>query len=413
VKAFRFVVLTSAMVVAGGPGRLFAQEIQDPDAARFRLGPLRFTPSIALTSLGVDTNVFNDVDNPRQDSTAAVSPAVDLIMRVGPSRLTGRVNGQYLYFDKYSNQRAWNTTYDARWELPMARLTPYFEGQYADTKSRPGYEIDSRLRLRTQDAAIGTELRVSARATLVMSGRRSRVDFADDQLVGDTDVSQALNSESNTEQLKLRYRLTSLTTFVVDAQAIQDRFSFEPVRNANSIKVQPGFELRPAALISGRVFVGMRRFSPLNAAVPGYTGPTASVSAKLTARATQFGALVTRDVVYSYQETRPYYLLTDAGVTITQRLSYTWDVVGRGSQQLLQYRSFLPAPGVAVDNGAVSLLPLHEKIQSVGLGVGYRFGKSLRLGLDAIYIQRRSSDPTIRDYKGMRAGLSASYGLSQ
>jgi hypothetical protein len=54
--------------------------------------------------------------------------------------------------------------------------------------------------------------------------------------------------------MQLRYRLTTLTTFVINAEAIQDRFDGDALRDTNSISVMPGFEMKPSALVSGRVW---------------------------------------------------------------------------------------------------------------------------------------------------------------
>ena len=125
------------------------------EAARFRFGALRFTPSIALSNLGVDNNVFNEADNPKQDTTAAVGPAVNLWLNMGKSRLSGTLSGQYLYYKEYENQRAWNTVNDGQWELPLSRIKPYVNGAWSDVKDRPGYEIDARVRLKEQRAGVG------------------------------------------------------------------------------------------------------------------------------------------------------------------------------------------------------------------------------------------------------------------
>src|SRR6187397_2990320 len=109
VCALVFVFLCSVVSVAR------AQDDADPaEAARFHFGALRFTPSMAVSNLGVDNNVFNEADNPKQDTTAAVGPAVSLWLRMGKSRLSGRLSGQYLYFNTYDSQRAWNTDHSGR-----------------------------------------------------------------------------------------------------------------------------------------------------------------------------------------------------------------------------------------------------------------------------------------------------------
>ena len=288
-RAFARVWLTVCLLLTGA-ARASAQEAADPaDSARFRFGPLRFTPGISLTNLGLDTNVFNEVDNPKEDRTAALGPAVNFWLSLGPSRFSGNAAGQYLYFDKYANQRAWNTSNEAKWELPLARMTPFIGGFYQNTKNRPGFEIDSRVRMTSQSVNLGTTVKLSGRSTLKLSGTRSHVAFDDQASFLGSDLSGALDQASNAEELQFRYRLTSLTTFLVTAEGFQDRFEFDALRNANSIRVMPGFEMKPSALISGKANVGYRRFDPLAPTVPKYQGFVAAVDVKYVIRATQIG----------------------------------------------------------------------------------------------------------------------------
>ena len=51
-----------------------------------------------------------------------------------------------------------------------------------------------------------------------------------------------------------------------------------------------------------------------------------------------------RDVAFSYQPTQPYYTLTDVGVTVTQRVTYSWDILGRVGWQALAYQT-ITSPG--------------------------------------------------------------------
>jgi hypothetical protein len=111
---------------------------------------------------------------------------------------------------------------------------------------------------------------------------------------------------------------------------------------------------------------------------------------------------VGRDVAFSYEDVNPYYKLTDVALTLTQRLTRSWDVVGRGGRQSLQYQQLQSSPG----NGRTDQGRLY------GGGAGYRFGETLRLGLDVNYLVRRSPD-LARQYNGVRVGASVSYGIPQ
>jgi len=381
------------------------QEQADPsEAARFRFGPLRFTPSIAFTNLGVDTNVFNDPDHPVQDTVGTAGPASDYWMRVGPSLITGKTSLQYMYFEKYATQRAWNSDNRLRWELPFTRLIPFVEGSYANQKNRTSYEIDSRARQITQDVGIGTDLFVSSKTRIRMLGSRARFKYDDNETYLGVNLGQELDRWTNTERLQLFYKLTSQTTFAVKSEAAQDRFA-DRLRNTNSIAVVPGFEMKPTALVSGSVFVGFRNFTPLEPEIPSYRGPVASVDARYIAGATRLGLTVKRDLAFSYQATQPYYTLTDVGIDVLQRITYTWDVMARTSRQMLDY-TVRQVPGSA-------LPPQVDRIVQFGGGIGYRLGQTFRLGINADYFQRRSTNALLRDFEGFRAGASITYGLQQ
>ena len=412
VTSFLCRCLAILLLVAAAAAPALAQGSTDPserdpsEAARFRLGPLRFTPSISITDVGVDNNVFNDPQDPKQDTIGALGPGTDFWMHAGRSLFSGNASVQYLYFDKFKNQRAWNSSHKLRWELPLSRFTPFIQGTYANTKNRTGYEIDSRLRQTEQNVELGTEVALSGQMRLVLSGARSRTAFDDQESVLAAELATALNRRSNAEKIQLRYKLTTLTTFVVNAEAVQDRFEGDALRDANSIAVQPGFEMKPSALVSGRVLVGVRVFEPLRTIIPAYRGPVASVDATYIVRATRLAVKVARDVNYSYQADQPYYALTDLGLVVTQRITYSWDVVVRGGYQVLDYTAIRTAVQASAD-------PQVDTIRQYGGGIGYRLGHTFRLGVDSIYFRRRSSNVALREFEGLRVGASVSYGLPQ
>src|SRR5258708_7331195 len=135
-SAARVLALVSIFLAAGTAAS--AQEQADPGkSARFQWGPLRFTPGIAITDVGVDSNVFNDPNHQLSDTTAAIGPAINLWTNLGPFNVTEKSSGQYLYFKEFHNQRAWNTANNLRIELPRSRMTPFAVGSYCTARQRP------------------------------------------------------------------------------------------------------------------------------------------------------------------------------------------------------------------------------------------------------------------------------------
>lgn len=399
----RALALVCAFSASAGPA--LAQEPEDPyETARFRFGPVRFTPALEITSVGHDSNVFNEAENPKGDTTAAFGPLVQIWMRPGGTRFTARVGGQYLYFREFANERAWNTHNEAKWELPLARLTPFIEGKYVNTQERQGYEIDSRARRRDDAVGFGTGLRVSGKTEFVVSFRRSNVAYDEEETFLGAALAEALNRREDLTRVQFRYGLTPLTTFVVDTDIVRDRFELTTLRDTNSVRILPGFELKPFALISGRVFVGYRQFRPLSSAIPEYQGLAAAVMATYVRGSTKFDLKIDRDVFYSYEVQRPYYALFDTGLTVTQRVTHSWEVVGRGGRQLLSYRQLA---SLGDEDGGV------DRGYTYGGGIGYLAGETFRLGVDVNYSTRRTELEGRRDYEGLRLFGSIKYGIRQ
>jgi hypothetical protein len=70
-------------------------------------GFIRFTPSLDLTNLGVDTNVFNELDDPKDDFTVTFGPKAEFWSRLGLAGASyGRRGVDYQYFQEYDSQRS-------------------------------------------------------------------------------------------------------------------------------------------------------------------------------------------------------------------------------------------------------------------------------------------------------------------
>ncbi len=148
----------------------------DPGAARARVqfGPLGLTPSVALTNLGIDTNVFNDVDDPKGDFTFTVSPQVDASLRVRRARLQVMARSNLVYFHQYSSERSADTAIDSRLEFRGTRITPWVGASLSSGRQRFGYEIDLRFRRVARDVGAGVEARLTGRTRVLASAHRTQ-----------------------------------------------------------------------------------------------------------------------------------------------------------------------------------------------------------------------------------------------
>lgn len=393
---------TLGVLLIGRADSVSAQTLDDPiERARLQLGPLGLTPSIALTSFGVDSNVFNEFEDPKSDFRFTVSPQLDAWLRAGRARLFVAARSDLWYFNHYSSERSADTAVNTRFEVRGARVTPWVTGSFMSGRQRLGYEIDLRYRGVTRQFGGGVDVRAGGRTLLGVSIGRVNYDHEPADFLG-SNLREVLDRRMDSVGLQVRYALTPLTTFVVSGERARDRFEFMPERNANSSRIDAGFDLSPFALIGGRGRIGYRRLTGTTGALPAYSGVVASVAVSSTVRSrTHVEVATQRDVTYSWELLYPYYVLTGGAVTVTPQLTPRWDVRGRVGIYHLAYRATAGVPGLQQDRV--------DRFQMFGAGVGYRLSRDVRVGID-VDRERRTSPVRRRAYEGFRTGISVTYG---
>jgi hypothetical protein len=390
--------LICALFVCVLPRPARAQQQEDPvQTARMRLGPFGVTPAVSLVNLGVDSNVFNSVDNPQRDFTVTVTPEVKTWLRAGPSRLAMEGHLDMVYFQTFASERSLDPRVAGKWEVPLNHVAPWISGAYSQSRERVGYEIDLRSELRQTDSAAGLDLNVAPKTVVGLSVRRTEFRYAADAFFDGSSLQQVLDRTSESAGVAVRFHWTALTTAVVEGDALRDRFEFAALRNTSGIRVQTGFDLDRHALISGSGRIGVRTFNGVGGGVPSFQGVVGNVSAASTvfgrARLEVTGA---RDVLYSYELGDPYYIQTGVLLTGTPQLTDKWDVQGRTGVQRLAYQGIAPALGRV------------DTYTKFGAGVGYHLARGVRIGFNLDH-ERRASPLQSRDYVGYRVGTSVTY----
>lgn len=373
-----------------------------PPVNGIRLGPVYLEPAFTLKDFGVDSNVFNEEVDPQQDWTATVNPRVDATLIAGRARFTVANTTDFVYFQTFRTEQHVNSRTRGRVELFLNRFRPWIEGEFVDTSERRGSDIDARARRTLPALRAGAEVVVGSRLTLALGFQRQEVNWQPGETFRGVELRQQLDKTAETATVAVRLELTPFTTFVLRAEQHEDRFSFSPERDSDSYRVLPGFEFAPDALLGGQVFVGYRAFRPLSPLIPAYRGVVFAVDVSTTVLGrTKIKLELDRDVDYSFELTEPYYVSTSGVVEVTQQLFGPMELVFRGGRERLAYRSiegFGPARRL-------------DTVNLVGGGIGYRLGQTVRLGLDAEVIDRRSTTKTYRRYDRTRIYARVTYGL--
>jgi hypothetical protein len=376
----------------------------DPATVRVRLGPLWLNPTIELANLGVDTNVFNEPqqDNPKQDFTLTVVPKTQLWVRIGPSWVSGEIDEEVVWYQKYASERSANSAFAIGWKIPLNRLLFDVGAKYLNTRDRPGFEIDERAQRFETSFRGKVEVRALSKTFFGVNATREKVEYDSHEMFQGSNLQEELGRVATTAAVTVRQQLTPLTSVTFEGSDEQDRFELSPLRNSDSRAISAGVAFEPLALIKGRARVGYRDFKPLQSGVPRFEGLTASVDLSyVLLNMTKFSVQVLRDVQYSYEVIEPYYLQTGVSGSITQQVFGPVDVVGRAGIQHLGYRD-------QVD--AIDLGSRVDKVHAYGGGVGYHVGRDLRIGGNIDYVERTSPIP-IRQYHGLVFGTSVTYGF--
>ena len=399
----RFSLFVLMFVLVAGPAQ--AQQVptasEDPVAtAQFRFGALAFDPRFALTSLGIDTNVFNTATAPQSDFTFGVKPGTDMFLRTARGLLTVSGNLEYVYFHEFETERSVNSDVLGRYEFRFNRFRPYGSASWLDTKQRPGFEIDARARHYEADYHAGGDLRVGSKGTVRVDFRHLDYSFAGDEVYNGRPLNEELNRTLRALEFSWRHRMTALTTWTTRVSRETERFEFDNFRNADSFRLSSGFELGRFALIRGSAFVGFRSLKPADGGIiPEFTGVTADVDVSYTAPTqTRLGAAIDRDVQYSYEQRTPYYVLTGWTTTLTQRITGRWDFQVTGGRDRLAYHALIAAVDARTDF-----------IGRFGGGIGYTLGEQTRISFDVNSYYRSSVRPEL-EYGSVRAGVSVNYG---
>jgi putative beta-barrel porin BBP2 len=376
------------------------QNTPSESASRFTFGPLGVTPSVTFANVGIDTNVFNEAVDPKRDFTATVTPKVDARLRARTLRLTGSASVDSVYFQKYTSERSTNTRTSAQVELLGSRMRPFASVQWLDVKERPGVEINSRVGRRELGYAAGVDVRIAARTVLVFSGARRETAFGAGETFDTVPLADALDRTTTTTMGGVRLELTPLTSFVTNVQYERDRFRVNADRDSNTLRVMPGFEFSPDALLSGKAFVGYRRFDSIAPDQPDVSGVVSDVTLSYTLPGwTQLEGHVLRDIAYSFQVLQPIYFSLATDLRVTERLFGPVDGLLIAGRTQLAYRT-----AAGVDAGG------RDRLNRYGGGIRFRIGTA-RLSLMAETVKRRSNLAFDVPYTGNRYYSSLTYGF--
>lgn len=371
---------------------------QDPlPPGTVTIGPLRITPTMTISDMGVDNNVFNEPVDPKSDFTFTISPRADVQFRMRRLLLKYTTATDYVYYRKYREERGTNTSSNARLEVDLGRLAPYAAVQGLNSKTRLNTEVDQRARHRDLGYSAGVAFKFASRTSVVVNGQQSTIEYEPDAEFRGVKLEQSFNGRRRGVDAGLAILLTPITSLSMSLTREQQRFALAPIRDSNSWRVAPTVTFATVGVLTGSASVGYRRFEPLSPEVPGYSGLVSSVGIGATIyERHQMALFFSRDVQYSYDLESTYYVGTGGSVTWTWLLGGPIDVRGTAGRVLMAYRKGQPS----------------DTSTTYGGGVGYRFSNRARLGINVNWVRRDSGASAGREYRNKRIFAGLSWGTS-
>jgi hypothetical protein len=394
-----------------------AHDVPDPagqplsDRGLWHWGPFYLTPSLRITSLGVDTNVFYTSTDRRADFIAHGGPGLEMVVPLhGALKLRADGTMGYLYYARTASQRRLTGSGLGRLAYEGLRLTTGTQYIYSRSYGRLGFEVDRRVAQEQQQAQ--ADLRYGIGPRFALGGRATGVRYAldDNQEFFGADLRRNLARDTYGGAVTLSYALTPKTSLVVEADHQADRFELDDTRDTDSNRLGGGFVVVSTTFLSGRVLAGARSIRVRS--LPGSDRIEPYANADLTYHfgpRTRLNAAYSRDVGFSAFSVAAGDLPTLTTESVVVRLEKgLWRRLDlRLHAGLTQLRTDAPVLIETPTEGPQSVRR-DDRAREAGADLGYAFWTRLRIGLAATYAERRSP---IRDLgiEGLILGGTVTY----
>jgi len=247
-----------------------------------------------------------------------------------------------------------------------------------------------------------------------VTGRRLSTRYDATTEYDNTSLQRTLNRDTSGIEVKSLYRLSALTSIGARFDDLQDRFPMSPARNSDSVRVMPGVEFKPRALISGSAYVGYRQFTPLDPKLlPDFQGLVAQLGLSYTLLgATTFGVSYNRDLTYSYDELQPFFIDNSVGASVRRALGRRFDVLVSADRHAYEYQDLLkPGAAAGTDLSPIAVPQRIDTTWNYAGSLGYRVGRDGRIGVGVSYWQRDSTTRVFRAYDNLRIGSTMTFGF--
>ena len=393
--------LAAAVLLAALPASAQISAPREPAPLAF--GPVSLHPTLQIVDAGIDENVFNDGSAPERDYTLTVATRVLAVVRMGANELLLQTGNDYVWFQQFESERSSNAQYAMRFNVSASRFKPFIGAEHIRTRARRTPEIDARARRADRSVVGGLNFDLTPRTSLTASAKLEDVSYDEGESFHGVALDDALNRSGRTGEAGVRYAITPFTTIAVNAGYEEQTFVQSHIRDLKRYTVGPSVEFSPEAAIRGRIVTAFEMFKPDDTTLAERKGIAyqALVNWSLYER-TLFDLGAGRNISYSYQDTEPYYQLTNVRLIVSHPLPSGLEIYGGGDWEQMAYR--WRRDTVLADSHRVDYL------KSVTGGVGLRIGRTVHMRVGVEKTRRRSVEDPLQNYNRTRILSTVSVG---
>lgn len=289
------------------------------DQAAWRIGPFHIQPSLVISNVGVDSNIYYSPTDPVKDFTLTAGPAATVYLPFGRKFVLWAYGSpRYVWYKETAKERTWNYFFNGSAQLALKNIFFSLDGIYNDARERWSTEVDIRPRRKEMGYGASALVKLAWKTSFSLGYRTVKYDYADEVTGEGFDVRQELNRTEAYGTLSVFYQISSLNRFFVDLE--YGRYDFEfaeraALSDSRSAAAYAGFEFSPLSRrLRGRVRIGYKNFDVLNPDMPDHQGLVGSAQVSLRVNEPlAFRVSYVRDVVFSLWYDNPYYLQSQPG----------------------------------------------------------------------------------------------------
>jgi hypothetical protein len=369
----------------------------EPTSGVFDWKIVKVAPGLVIDELGVDSNIFDEAVDPKDDWVFRGKPDLALFSAVRFAKLSAYLGSQFAYYKSYPEEQSLDYEYRARLDLLISRMHPFIGGGETNSRTRPTVEIDTRADRKETELSGGFAFDLGPHQQIYGAASRYRSHFFNSIEEG-VDLSTALNHDTITYSGGIQTDLTPLMTLTLFGALGNDEFESMASRNTENRSVTASIQIGAEAVISGNVAVTYLDTKPVDPLVEPYHG--VNVAAGIAYPFLEIGRLTgsyNHGLQYSFDSTEAYYIESTASLAYTHRLFGEVDAQVRGSKSWLDYgyREGTPAR--------------QDTTAALGAGFGYNLKNRTRISVNYEVSERRSPAFPERNFNRTRIFLSWAY----